>query len=101
MNRVSSECVCRLIPLIISDLTDEDVHLNKRKSSLSASVIGTSGLVGKIGQSIAPMLGYMLFKGSQACALSGISSPGGWRKQAQGVSAGGSPPLGRTGRQRL
>ena len=67
MNRVSSECVCRLIPLIISDLTDEDVHLNKRKSSLSASVIGTSGLVGKIGQSIAPMLGYMLFKGSQAC----------------------------------
>lgn len=67
INRVSSECVCRLIPLIISNLTDEDVHLNKRTSSLSASVIGTSGLIGKIGQSIAPVLGYVLFKGSQAC----------------------------------
>ena len=66
-NRVSSECVCRLIPLIISNLTDEDVHLHQRTSSLSASVIGTSGLIGKIGQSIAPMLGFMLFKGSQWC----------------------------------
>ena len=68
INRVSSECVCRLIPLIISDLTDEDVHLNRRKASLSASIIGSSGMVGKIGQSVAPMLGYALFASTmRAC----------------------------------
>lgn len=71
VNRVSSECICRLIPLIISDLTDEDMHLNRRASSLSASVIGSSGVIGKIGQSAAPMLGYMLYQGSQSCGSIG------------------------------
>ena len=61
VNRVASECICRLTPLILSDLTDEDVHLQQRDTSLSASIIGSSGAVGKIGQSLAPMLGYALF----------------------------------------
>ena len=63
INRVSSECVCRLIPLIIAQLSDEDIYLNKRIASggsLRASVFGAANVVGKIGQSAAPMFGYML-----------------------------------------
>ena len=62
INRVSSEIVCRLIPLIIAQLSDEDIFLNDRSTagSLRASVFGAANVVGKIGQSAAPMFGYML-----------------------------------------
>ena len=63
INRVSSECVCRLIPLIIAQLSDEDIYLHQRDASsgsLRASVFGAANVVGKIGQSAAPMFGYFL-----------------------------------------
>lgn len=41
-NRVLSEAVCRLFPLVLSDVVDEDAVLHKRSASLSASVIGVS-----------------------------------------------------------
>ena len=68
LNRVSSECVCRLIPLIIAQLSDEDIYLHQRdrsSGSLRASVFGAANVVGKIGQSAAPMFGYFLLMHEQ------------------------------------
>ena len=60
-NRVLCECVCRLVPLINSDFVDEDSVLHKREGSHSGSIVGGVAFVGKIGQSLAPMLGFTLF----------------------------------------
>jgi Na+/melibiose symporter-like transporter len=63
VNRVSSECVCRLIPLIIAQLSDEDIYLHQRErssGSLRASIFGAANVVGKIGQSAGPMFGYFI-----------------------------------------
>jgi Na+/melibiose symporter-like transporter len=57
-NRVVSECVCRLFPLVLSDLTDEDMFLQQRGQSMSASIIGSVNLFSKPGQSLAPILGF-------------------------------------------
>lgn len=63
-NRVVSECVCRLFPLVQSDLTDEDIFLNQRGHGMSASIIGSANLFSKPGQSLAPMLGVYLLSDS-------------------------------------
>jgi hypothetical protein len=79
INRVTSENVCRLTPLvhtsvfparrcretssfcivfqIVSDLTDEDSYVHKRREPLSASIAGAAAFVPKFSQSLAPMLG--------------------------------------------
>ena len=43
-NRVVSECCCRLFPLAVSDLTDEDVFLNQRTLSMSATIPGQTSI---------------------------------------------------------
>jgi Na+/melibiose symporter-like transporter len=60
LNRVASEAVCRLLPLVKSDLVDEDMFLNKRSQTMSASIIGTLGFFSRPSQSIAPIVGYRL-----------------------------------------
>jgi Na+/melibiose symporter-like transporter len=58
MNRVLSESVCRLSPLILSDLIDEDTVLHRRAHTLSASVVGTAAMFSKASQSLAPLVAY-------------------------------------------
>ncbi len=65
VNRIVSECVCRLMPLVKSDLVDEDVYLHRRRHAMSASVIGSSEFISKSGQSLAPMLGYFILRHSE------------------------------------
>ena len=60
INRIASECICRFMPLVKSNLVDEDTYLNKRKRSMSSSVIGSSDFLAKSGQSLAPMLGFYI-----------------------------------------
>jgi len=75
-NRVVSESICRVCPLIISDLVDEDKYLNKRSGSVSASLVGFSTLLGKMSQSLAPMLGFtMLQKNNELISYVMIFSP--------------------------
>ena len=52
--------MCRLCPLISSDIVDEDTYIQGRSVSLSSVVIGSMTGLGKVSQSIAPMLGYTL-----------------------------------------
>jgi len=49
VNRVASETVCRISPLVLSDLVDEDRYLHKRDDSetRSASVIGGAHFISK------------------------------------------------------
>jgi len=42
--------------LLVSDIIDDDMRLNKRTSPLSSSVFGTNALITKPAQSLAPML---------------------------------------------
>lgn len=42
--------------LLVSDIIDDDMRLNKRASPLSSSVFGTNALITKPAQSLAPML---------------------------------------------
>ena len=49
------------MPLVKCDLVDEDAVTHDRQGSLSAAVVGSAELVGKAGQSLAPMLGFALF----------------------------------------
>jgi len=58
VNRVLSECVCRLCPIALSDLVDEDLYVRKRPIALSSSIMGMVTGFGKISQSVAPMVGY-------------------------------------------
>ena len=59
-NRVASEAVCRLTPLVVADIADEDAFLHLRPVSVSASLVGTAAFPGKLSQSFAPILGYAL-----------------------------------------
>jgi len=61
-NRVMSESVCRICPLIITDLVDEDKYRNKRRRNVSASVVGLSTFLGKGSQSLAPMFGFYVLQ---------------------------------------
>jgi Na+/melibiose symporter-like transporter len=59
-NRVFTEGTCKLLNLVISDLVDEDFVIHGRKQAVSALMFGTSALVSKPGQTIAPLLGMWL-----------------------------------------
>lgn len=88
-NRVLSESVCRLFPLLLSDVIDEDAVLHNRPAALSASVIGklamarcvdasrvhygycvtgAAGALSKLSQSLAPMIAFALLPSSQVVA---------------------------------
>jgi hypothetical protein len=73
-NRVASETVCRLSPLVIADVVDEDAFLHQRKTRLSASIVGSAAFPGKLAQSIAPILGYLLLH--SPTTSSSVSSSG-------------------------
>ena len=47
--RVVTECICRLFPLVTSELADEDRALHTRSQSMAASIVGMSALVAKPG----------------------------------------------------
>ena len=64
LNRVTSEAICRLLPLVQTDLVDEDMYIHGRKTSMSASIMGAIGFFGKPSQSLAPMMGFALLAGS-------------------------------------
>eukprot|EP00759_Apiculatamorpha_spiralis_P004815 PhF_6_TR12910/c0_g1_i1/m.20348 len=55
--RVFSECICRLQPLVVTDVVDEDVYLNRRPVSMAGSISGIIALVSKPAQSLAPIFG--------------------------------------------
>lgn len=59
-NRVFTEGTCKLLNLVISDLVDEDFVLHGRKQAISALVFGTSALLSKPGQTLAPLIGTWL-----------------------------------------
>ena len=60
-----SESICRLTPLIISDLIDEDRMLNNRKQNYSATIVGTNNFLGKFSQTLAPLFGYFVLHKQQ------------------------------------
>jgi Na+/melibiose symporter-like transporter len=78
--RVVTESVCRLFPLVHSQLVDEDHYLHNRPRSMAASLIGTSALFAKPGESLAPILGWRI--------LSLVGTP---TDTAEGTSLVGSP----------
>jgi len=61
-NRVASETVCRISPLVLSDIVDEDRVLHKRGDDTprAGSVIGAAHFISKFGSSAGPMLGFVL-----------------------------------------
>lgn len=59
-NRIFTEGTCKLLNLVITDLVDEDFVINKRKQAVSALVFGTSALLSKPGQTLAPLIGTWL-----------------------------------------
>ena len=58
LNRVLTENVCRLQPLLITDLIDEDCVIHKRRHLMSSMIFGSISLFSKPAQSLAPMVGY-------------------------------------------
>ena len=86
-NRVLSEAMCRLFPLVTSDLIDEDVYLNQRDRpggrSMGATIIGSGALFSKPFQSVAPMFGYFLLGGGAADGAIGAGPA------ADGANGGG------------
>ncbi|ELU13839.1 hypothetical protein CAPTEDRAFT_107356 [Capitella teleta] len=59
-NRVFTEGTCKLLSLVISDLVDEDCVLHNRTQAVSALMFGTSSLLSKPGQTLAPLIGTWL-----------------------------------------
>lgn len=59
-NRVFTEGTCKLLNLVVTDLVDEDLVLNRRKQAASALLFGMVALVTKPGQTFAPLLGTWL-----------------------------------------
>lgn len=59
-NRVFTEGTCKLLNLVISDLVDEDYVIHHRRQSISALIFGTSALLSKPGQTLAPLFGTWL-----------------------------------------
>ena len=76
MNRVLCETVCRLCPVISSDIVDEDTYIQGRSVSLSSVVIGSMTGLGKVSQSIAPMLGYTLLGSHLVAIKNGLPAAG-------------------------
>ncbi|XP_060068484.1 transmembrane protein 180-like [Ylistrum balloti] len=59
-NRVFTEGTCKLLNLVISDLVDEDYVLHNRKKAVSALIFGSTALLSKPGQTLAPLVGMWL-----------------------------------------
>lgn len=59
-NRVFTEGTCKLLNLVVSDLVDEDFVIHGRQEPISALTFGTSALLCKPGQSLAPVIGMWL-----------------------------------------
>lgn len=59
-NRVFTEGTCKLLNLVISDLVDEDYVIHNRHQAVSALMFGTSALLSKPGQTLAPLIGTWL-----------------------------------------
>lgn len=60
MNRVLTECVCRVGGIALSDLADEDEVLHLREQSLAGSIVGIEALLTRPFQSLAPLVGWAL-----------------------------------------
>eukprot|EP01059_Diplonema_ambulator_P010419 TRINITY_DN20457_c0_g1_i1.p1 TRINITY_DN20457_c0_g1~~TRINITY_DN20457_c0_g1_i1.p1 ORF type:complete len:520 (+),score=163.29 TRINITY_DN20457_c0_g1_i1:61-1620(+) len=58
LNRILTENVCRLEPLLVTDLIDEDCILHRRSHLMSSMIFGSIALITKPAQSLAPMVGY-------------------------------------------
>jgi hypothetical protein len=58
-NRIFTEGICKLLNLIIADLTDEDFVLNERPQPISALIYGTTSFLAKPGQTFAPLIGTL------------------------------------------
>lgn len=71
-NRVFTEGTCKLLNLVVTDLVDEDLVLNRRKQAASALLFGMVALVTKPGQTFAPLIGTWLL-----CAYTGKAAPEG------------------------
>ena len=56
LNRVLTEVVCRLQPLVLSDLTDEDTVTFARPHSMAAAMHGLVSVTSKPFQSVAPVV---------------------------------------------
>ncbi|XP_004365139.1 transmembrane protein [Capsaspora owczarzaki ATCC 30864] len=74
-NRIFSEGTCKLLGLVTSDLVDEDYIVHHRDQAVSALVFGTTNLVSKAGQSLAPVLGtwFLIGQAASAAANSGAA----------------------------
>ncbi|XP_029106131.1 transmembrane protein 180 [Scleropages formosus] len=59
-NRVFTEGTCKLLNLVVTDLVDEDLVLNRRQQAASALLFGMVALVTKPGQTFAPLVGTWL-----------------------------------------
>ncbi|XP_033755959.1 transmembrane protein 180-like [Pecten maximus] len=59
-NRVFTEGTCKLLNLVISDLVDEDYVIHNRKKAVSALIFGSTALLSKPGQTLAPLVGIWL-----------------------------------------
>ncbi|EDO34958.1 predicted protein [Nematostella vectensis] len=76
-NRVFTEGTCKLLNLVISDLVDEDFVLNNRSEAISALVFGTSALLSKPGQTLAPLIGTWLLSEQTGTSIFYASTDGG------------------------
>lgn len=90
--------------LVVTDLVDEDLVLNRRKQAASALLFGMVALVTKPGQTLAPLLGTWLlcfYTGEGpglARGLPGIPADKPGSRSGEGengnwVTLGASPPL--------
>ena len=73
-NRVMSEMVCRVNPLVVSDLVDEDRYIHRRGAgeTRSASVVGSANFFSKLAQSVGPMVGFAVMRGGGHGATAGL-----------------------------
>jgi len=76
LNRISTEGVCKLLDLSLSDLADEDYVINKRRHPLPALIFGTFALLGRLGQSLAPVFGFWLIASYSGASSTAGDSPG-------------------------
>ena len=66
-----TEGTCKLLNLVISDLVDEDYVIHNRHQAVSALMFGTSALLSKPGQTLAPLIGTWLL-----AQQTGMTQPG-------------------------
>lgn len=86
-NRVFTEGTCKLLNLVVTDLVDEDLVLNRRKQAASALLFGMVALVTKPGQTFAPLIGTWLLCAYTGKDASGESSGAGQGRPVSSVSA--------------